>query len=142
MQALVFRWVLVWAISLWAGAGALSASQQTAEIAPAKIEGLEIARPAGGYLGLNLVGGRFVLSFYDAEKKPAKADVLRASLRWPVRYQPSDERLVLNLAGDGKSLTAAKVIRPPHRFRLYIALFVEGGEDPVETYNVEFAADA
>jgi len=108
---------------------------------PAKIEGVEIARPAGGYLGLNLVGGRFVLSFYDAEKKPAKADVVRASLRWPVRYQPSDERVVLNPAGDGKSLTSAKVIRPPHRFRVYIALFVEGNDDPVETHNVEFAAE-
>ncbi len=142
MQALVFRWVWMCAISMWAGVSAMSAAQVATEASgrPAKIEGLEIARPAGGFLGLNLVNGRFVLSFYDAEKKRMKADVVRASLRWPVRYQPSDERVVLNLAGDGTSLTSGKVIRPPHNFRVYIALFVEGNDDPVETYNVEFSA--
>jgi hypothetical protein len=123
------------------GNGAFAAGGPTAEKEkPAVIEGMEIARPAGGFLGLNIVNGRFVLLFYDAEKRRTEADVARASLRWPVRYQPSDERVVLNRVADGRSLTSGKVIRPPHHFRVYIALFVEGNDDPVETYNVEFAA--
>lgn len=106
---------------------------------PPPIEGVEIARPTGAFLGLNIVNGRFVLTFYNADKEKTAPDVVRASLRWPVKYQPSDERVVLNPSGDGVSLTSGKVIRPPHNFRVYIALFVEGNDDPVETHNVQFA---
>lgn len=106
---------------------------------PPPIEGVEIARPTGAFLGLNIVNGRFVLTFYNADREKTAPDVVRASLRWPVKYQPSDERVVLNPSGDGVSLTSGKVIRPPHNFRVYIALFVEGNDDPVETHSVQFA---
>ena len=103
-----------------------------------KIKGLEIARPQGTYLGLELVNNTFVLSFYDAEKKKTAPDVARATLRWPVKYQPTDERLVLNPGADGTSLSSPRIIRPPHNFRLSIMLFVEGNDDPVEAYNVSY----
>lgn len=105
---------------------------------PPAIEGVEIARPNGAFLGLRIVSGNFVLTFYTAEKEKKAPDVARAALRWPVRYQPSDERVVLNPGGDGTSLTSAKVIRPPHSFRVFISLFVEGSDDPVETHSVQF----
>lgn len=117
-----------------AGAASDAATEEQLPIA-----GLEIPRPTGGFLGLQILNGNFVLSFYDAERKPTSVDVARASLRWPVKYQPNDERVVLNPGSDGVSLTSPKVIRPPHNFRLYLALFVEGNDDPVETHTVQFA---
>lgn len=123
--------------------GGSAFAAQTATDAAGKeqppIAGLEISRPTGGFLGLQLLNGNFVLSFYDADRQPKPIDVARAALRWPVKYQPNDERVVLNPGGDGVSLTSPKVIRPPHNFRLYIALFVEGNDDPVETHTVQFA---
>ncbi len=102
-----------------------------------KIDGLEIARPNGTFLGLQIVNNNFVLSFYDAKKHRTTADVSRATLRWAVKYQPQDERAVLNPSGDGQSLTSAKTIRPPHSFKVFLALFVEGSDSAVESYSVD-----
>lgn len=100
------------------------------------IEGVTIARPSGGFLGLQITSGKFVLSFYDAEKTKVAPDVPRAILRWPVQYQPQDERTMLTAGGDGTSLTSVKTVRPPHNFKVFISLFAEGGETAVETYSV------
>ncbi len=104
-----------------------------------KIEGFAVERARGGFLGVQIVDARFVVSFYDAEKKQVAPDVARAVLRWPVRYQPADERLVLNPSPDGQTLTSPRVIRPPHSFRLSILLFVEGSADALESYRVDFS---
>lgn len=104
---------------------------------PPKIEGMEIARSAGGFLGLQVVGGNFKLAFYDKDKKPVAPNVGRAVLRWTPNYKPGNEVYVLG-AGDGKSLTAEKTVRPPYSFKLFMSLFVEGKEDPVESYVVDF----
>lgn len=102
------------------------------------IEGVTIPR-GSGFLGIAVVGGNFRLSFYDAKKKPVAPDVLRATLRWSVNYQPRDERLVLNPSADGKSLTSPKGIRPPLAFKLYITLIAEGtAEGAGETFQVDF----
>ena len=61
----------------------------TPDDAPGKIAGIEIARPNGGFLGLQIVNNNFVLSFYDAKKKKIPPDVARAALRWPVKYPPN-----------------------------------------------------
>jgi hypothetical protein len=108
------------------------------------IEGIEIKR-GSGYLGIQLVGGNFKLSFYDAKKKPVVADVSRAVLRWPVAYRELDERTVLNPSGDGKSLTSEKIVRAPHTFKLFITLLA-GANDKAganeeagsETFVVDF----
>ncbi len=122
-----------------AGAPVVVAAESTALAAEKNtIAGLTIPRPTGEFLGLEVADNHFVLTFYDAKKVKKPVDVVRATLRWPVRYQPNDERLVLNPGGDGTSLTSARVIRPPHNFRVAIGLFVEGSDDPVEFYNVNY----
>lgn len=102
-----------------------------------EVAGVAIARPGGGFLGLEIVNNNYVLSFYTADKEKTAPDVTRATMRWPVKYQPTDERTVLNPGSDGTSLTSPKVVRPPHNFRVFIALFVEGNESAVETYSVD-----
>ncbi len=108
-----------------------------AEEAPPKIEGMEIARGAKGFLGLQVTGGNFKLSFYDGKKKPMAPDVVRATLRWSPKYQPGPEFYVLG-PGDGKSLTVAKNVRPPYQFKLFVSMFVEGVEEPTESFVVDF----
>jgi hypothetical protein len=122
-----------------APAGSVKAAKPAdAKKAPPKIDGAAIERAKGGYLGLKVVGNNFVLSFYDREKAPIAADVARATLRWPVKYQPSDERTVLNPAADGKSLTSGKTVKPPFLFKVYLSLFVEGNDQAVENYVVDY----
>jgi hypothetical protein len=88
----------------------------------AKVEGMEVARAGGGLLGVAMVGGTFKISFYDAKRKPAQADVSRALLRWDPKYKLGSERVVLTLGADGKSLVSPKPIRPPYAFKLFITL--------------------
>lgn len=102
------------------------------------IDGMEIARPGGGFLGLRLVNNNFVLTFYDAKKHKITPNVARAAARWPVHYQPAPERAVLNPGFDAASLTSPKIVRPPHDFKLYLSLFVEGSDDAVESYVLDF----
>jgi cytochrome c1 len=106
-----------------------------------KIDGLTITRPNGAFLGLQVLNGNFVLTFYDKEKKKAKVDVARAVLRWPVKYQPADERTVLNPGGPN-TLTSAKGVRPPLNFKVYVSLFTEGSDAAVESYVVDYRDDA
>jgi hypothetical protein len=114
---------------------------------PAKVEeepvipGIVIPRTNGGYLGLTLENSNFKLSFYDAKKKPAKADVTRATARWQAQYKIADERAVLNPTSDGMALASNKFVRPPYVFKLYLTLFKEGGEGEettAEPYLVDF----
>lgn len=101
-----------------------------------KIPGVEIPRGAG-FLGIELVGGTFKLSFYDAKKNPVAPDATRANLRWNPKTQSLPERTVLNV--DGNALTSAKVIKPPFSFSLSIALIKGDGDDaPTESFTVDF----
>ena len=106
---------------------------------PAKIDGIVLNRPNGGFLGLQLLNSNFKLSFYDAKKKPATVDVARATARWPVHYKIGpDERTVLNPTADGKALTSTWFVRPPHTFKLYLSLLNDGQENAVESYVIDF----
>jgi hypothetical protein len=91
------------------------------ESAP-KIEGTPLARQNGGWLGLAVEGGHFVLRFYDKDKKPAKADAPRATARWQPANKPGDQRAVLNPSGDGTALTAPQAVTPPLTFKVYLTL--------------------
>ncbi len=104
-------------------AGAAKAPAKKAEAVP-KIEGMEIARGAKGFLGLQLVGGTFKLSCYDMKKKPVAPDVARAMLRWDPKGKVGQERLVLNR--DGMALSSPRPVRPPYVFKLFITLIPEG----------------
>ena len=111
------------------------------EEAPAKIEGVEIARGEKGFLGLQVVGGNFKLSFYDAKKKPTAPDFTRAVLRWDPNYKVGKERAILAPGGGSNSLTSEKAIRPPYNFKVFITLTRDTGEgEPAagESYVVDF----
>ncbi|MEO6244968.1 MAG: hypothetical protein ABIQ12_06000 [Opitutaceae bacterium] len=111
--------------------------------APPTIEGVEVSRGALGYLGVQIVDSSFKISFYDAKKKPIKADVTRALLRWNPKYKSGSDRVVLNLSGDGKSLSAPRDIRPPYVFKLFITLLkdaADGDDTAGETYVIDFRA--
>lgn len=106
--------------------------------APARIAGMEITRGAKGFLGLQVSGGTFQLAFYDPKKKPAKADVVRAVLRWTPNYKPGNEIYVLEPSGDGLMLTSPKNVRPPYQFKLFVSLFAGAAEEPTESFVLDF----
>ena len=107
-----------------------------------KIEGVEVPRNGGGYLGVTIVDGTFRISFYDARKRPVPADVSRALLRWDPKYKQGQERVILNASADGRTLGSARAIRPPYLFRLFITLLKDaGGSDEAgEGYVIDFKA--
>lgn len=112
-------------------AGAAKAPAKKAETVP-KIEGMEIARGAKGFLGLQLVGGTFKLAFYDMKKKPVAPDVARAMLRWDPKGKVGQERVVLNRSG--MALSSPRPVKPPYVFKLFITLIPEaaaaGADNP------------
>lgn len=106
-----------------------------------KIEGMEIARGAKGFLGLQILNGNFKLNFYDPEKEPVAPDVARALFRWDPKYRAREERVVLNPGGGPNSLTSERFIRPPYNFRLVMVLLKEtagGDETATETIVINF----
>lgn len=104
-----------------------------------KITGQTIARANGTFLGLEVVGGNFKLSFYDKKKKPMAVDMDRASFRWVIPGKADNERAVLTPGGDGKSMTAGKYVKPPYNFKVFIALVKGEGENAhTESFTVDF----
>jgi hypothetical protein len=103
-----------------------------------KIPGTEIPRPNGTFLGLEVVGGNFKLTFYDKKKKPMTVDVTRATARWPNPRSPGDNRTVLN--GSGTALVGQKPVLPPFNFNVFLTLLKGEGEEAkaVENYTVAF----
>ena len=103
------------------------------------IPGLTIARANGTFLGLEVAGGNFKLSFYDKKKKPMAPDVSRATARWPNRRSDAgDNRTVLNPGGN--ALVGAKPVVPPFNFLVRLTLLQGEGDDTktVESYAVDF----
>src|SRR5688572_2818750 len=108
-----------------------------------KIKGIVVSRGEKGFMGVEIVGSSFKITFYDTKKKPIAPDVARAALRWDAKYKVGQERQVLNPTGDGRSLSNPKTIRGPHNFKLYIVLIKEPTEkeDPTgETHVIDFKA--
>ncbi len=108
-----------------------------------KIEGVVVSRGEKGFMGVEIVGGAFKITFYDAKRKKIAPDVARAALRWDAKYKVGQERVVLNPGGDGKSLSNPKTIRPPYTFKLFITLLKEATEDEQavgETHVIDFRA--
>lgn len=105
-----------------------------------KIPGTVINRPNGTLLGLEVVGGKFKLTFYDKKHKPMAFDVTRATARWPNTRSgtPSDYRTVLN--GSGTSLVGTRPVFPPYTFTVFLTLLQGEGEEAkaVENYTVAF----
>ena len=98
-----------------------------------------MARPQGGFLGVELKDNSFQITFYDAKKHPVAADRTSAILRWSVHYQPNDERTELVPTGNPAVLGNDYAVKPPYNFRLHVTL-LGGGTDEPETYLVGFSA--
>jgi hypothetical protein len=105
-----------------------------------KIPGTVINRPNGTFLGLEVVGGNFKLTFYDKKHKEMPVDVTRANARWPNTHSgtPSEFRTVLN--GTGTALVGARTVQPPYSFNVFLTLLQGEGNEAkaVETYTVPF----
>ncbi len=103
-----------------------------------KIPGAVIERANGTKLGLEIVGGKFKLSFYDKKHKLMAIDVTRATARWPNTRTntPSDFRTVLN--GSGTALVGERTVTPPLVFNVFLTLLLGEGESAkaVEHYTV------
>ncbi len=107
---------------------------------PAKIEGMEVSRGEKGYLGIQIVDGRFKIKFYDLKKKQMQPDVARAILRWDPKYKVGTERVLLT-PGPENTLTSERFIRPPYNFRIFMLLQKEApeGDDAVgESLIIDF----
>lgn len=103
---------------------------------PAKIDGIEIPRQNGGFVGLTVDGVRLVLKFYDADKKPVALDVARAAARWTPINRKGEVRTVLNPDETGKALVSPPVALPPLVFTAYITLLDEH-DKTVEFFNAD-----
>ena len=103
------------------------------------ISGMPIQRGQGGWLGIEIKNNCFVLTFYNEKKKPTPADASSAIMRWPVHYQPNDERTELLPSADPAVLTSAYAVRPPHSFLLHIVLLFAAKPDASEAYVVNFS---
>ncbi len=118
---------------------ATAAKKEVKKEAPLpKIPGMVINRPNGTFLSLQVIGGNFVLSFYDKKHKLMAMDVSRASARWPNTRAPGDNRTMLN--GSGTALVGAKPVIPPYNFNVFLTLLKGDGEEAkaVENYTVAF----
>ena len=132
------RTAVVLGLSVAAAPIGLQAAAPEPAQADGVIAGMTLPRPNGHFLGIEVVSGNFKLSFYNEHKKPEAGDLTSAALRWPVHYQPNDERTLLTPSSDGLSLTSGKPVRSPLAFKLYLSLFAAGKGDPVETYVIDF----
>jgi len=102
-----------------------------------KIAGVAIARD-DGYIGLQITDDVFVLTFYNAKKKPVPAQASSAVLRWSVHYQPNVERTELLPSGDPAVLTSSYPVRAPHTFIVHILLLFDGKPDASESFIASF----
>jgi hypothetical protein len=102
------------------------------------ISGTAVQRPQGGWLGVEVVDRTFRMTFYNDKKKPVAADATSAILRWPVHYQPNDERTELLPAGDPSVLASSYAVKGPLMFKLHIVLLTEGKPDAAESYSIDF----
>ena len=117
--------------------GAAKTKVDAKKVEEPKIPGTTIVRANGTFLGLEVVGGNFKLSFYDAKKKLLAPDVTRANARWPnPRSVTGPNRAVLNPSGN--ALVGNKVVLPPLNFTVHLNLLQGDGEDAkmVESYDV------
>jgi len=109
--------------------------------APKKMEyelpktGVNIARKDGGWLNVEGSGTRFVVKFFDKEKKPAPPDVERGLARFNYAAK-NDERAPLHR--DGEMLVTPATVRPPHNFQIILSLFTGEIGETAEVYTFQY----
>lgn len=118
-----------------------ASQDETTKVAEPVIPGVVAARKNGGYIGIELADGGYKISFYDNDKKQVSCDVDRATARWNPSYKKGDERRVLILSDDGKTLISnPPMIRPPYNFKLFISLLSAEGEVVESFPAIDFRA--
>lgn len=104
-------------------------------------EGIPVKREDGRWLALSASPAGFVLSFYDAEKMPEKADAIRATVRWRSPLKSGQQFSVL-LANDSRDkLKGNRPVHPPYTFKAILCL-VGPSDSVLETYTVDFSPAA
>ncbi len=97
--------------------------------------GLNLPRPAGGWINAEVVGIRLVVKFFDKEKKPMPPDAERGVARFNYAAK-NDKKAVLVLEGD--ALVTPATVRPPHNFQVILNLLAAGAKEPVESYTFKY----
>lgn len=118
------------ALTLAAPALTAQTPPPAAATAEEKIKGLEIERPGGGKLGVELVGVSLRATFYDKNGKLERPDAVRITARW---LNNGSKNAVLLPAGESV-LVSPPVVRPPHNFVVTFVLVGEG-DRVIETHT-------
>ncbi|MFT3829441.1 MAG: hypothetical protein QM691_07000 [Opitutaceae bacterium] len=101
------------------------------------LAGILIARTNGGFINLKVDGGKFVMAFYDKDKKAVAPDVTQATVRY--RKFKADQRFLLSGGADGKTLASPLPVDRPYVFNtVRIVLFDKNEDTPAETYVKNF----
>lgn len=104
-------------------------------------DGIPIKRDNGRWLALSASTSGFVLNFFDSAKKPEKADVPRATVRWRSPVKTGQQFSVLLPDGSALRLKGSKPVHPPYTFKAILCL-VDKGDTVIETYIVDFSSSA
>jgi hypothetical protein len=120
-----------------AGESGQEPAKEQIEAAIAALDGVVLARPAGGWVQIIVQDSRFVVCFFDEKAKPAKPDVDRATLRVQHAGRTA-ERVVLVPMGDGMALRHGAPLRGPFRCRLAIDFFRGESDEAVESYQTGY----
>jgi hypothetical protein len=121
-----------------AGAAAARPTPTPSEEKEGTIAGTPVQRTQGGWLGVAVVDRTFRMTFYDDKKNPVPADATSVVLRWPVHYQPNDERTELLPTDDPSVLASSYAVKGPLIFKLHITLLTASKPDAAEVYTIDF----
>jgi hypothetical protein len=125
-------------LALTAVCGAATRPTPTPTEEEGTISGIPVQRTQGGWFGVEVTDRAFKMTFYNDKKKPVPADVSSAILRWPVHYQPNDERIQILPTDDPSVLASSYAVKGPLSFKLRITLLTESKPDAAETYVIDF----
>lgn len=100
--------------------------------------GVNLARAVGGWINVEVTGHRFVLSFFDAGKRPVAADRSGGIVRYIYTSKEDKAPAPLARSEDGQTLVSPARIRPPHVFHVHIVLRGERSGEPDESYNIRY----
>jgi len=103
------------------------------------VAGTPVQRSQGGWIGIELKGNNWVLTFYNEKKKPIPADVSSAVFWWPVHYQPNAERTELLPSDNAAVFSSPYSVRAPHTFILHVVLLKEEKTDYTESYVINYS---
>ena len=120
------------------------ATLHTVAAAPVVVElelpktGVTLSRPTGGWINVDVSQHRFVVSFFDANRKRVPTDRARGLVRFYYTTKEKPLPTALNPSEDGRTLVSPARVLPPHVFHVHIVLLAEGSDEPVESYNFRY----